>query len=375
MTLKMSREFQVEGRLIQFKNEKWDVVPPPPGTINKLTLLTVITMTDGTNQLHLHTTSIPGGPTKVLVDDLSSVGFRVKLERDSYVQWTYKQEAFGLKCKSAEEAVDFLGILKECQKPIERNALETNHPRTSTRSLASLGDEDLDSNDRPLNRVGQFQPIVRRSNSVKRTNSSSMLTNGSESCAISRSLETLRNETKMERTQLGARMDNLEKIINRVLGNQELILQKLNEAAHLNPRFQLSSPSTPTNNPMVTQPFSAFPSPAPVPPTLPSANPPATLGAPPPPPPPHPPIGGAKQGAFPLASSSGVQGTPPPPPPPPPPSSGTSSKGNSLAAQLQANKLKKSAAQGDSESGQAPAPKGLDFSSELEARIRKRSML
>ena len=91
-----------------------------------------------------------------------------------------------------------------------------------------------------------------------------------------------------------------------------------------------------------------------------------------PPPPPPPP---APAPDPPAASSAGAPPPPPGPPPPPPPPGG----GGGLAAQLAAAKLKK-AETGLTPGGppQPPAPSGppkMDFASELQNRIRKRSAM
>eukprot|EP00095_Tigriopus_kingsejongensis_P012446 maker-scaffold89_size390429-snap-gene-0.16 protein:Tk12446 transcript:maker-scaffold89_size390429-snap-gene-0.16-mRNA-1 annotation:"PREDICTED: uncharacterized protein LOC100122795" len=350
------REFHIEGRMIQFKSDKWEVVPPPHGTTTKLTSLSVVTLSDGTNQLHLHTTSIQGGPTKVIVEDLTSSSLRMKLEKENYVQWTYKQDAFGLRCKSPEEAREFLNLLQECQRGERNGNLEQGNPRNSTRSLGSLGDEELDSNDKPLHRVGQFQPLMRRSNSVKRTNSSGF--GGFEGLQF-KALDSMKSEAKAERAMIVERIAHLETMMIKILDNQDQII-RLNQRPSSTELRTVAT--TPTNSPSSV----SLPPPPPPPPGMGYSEPKAftTQGQSPCPPPPPPPMSS-------MGSTSG--GSAPPPPPPPPPMSG-SGGAPSLASQIQAAKLKKSGEGEGSTNEEKPkaATLGMDFSSELQAKIRKR---
>lgn len=85
-------DFGVEGRLLHCKDGKaWETFGG--GSAGSKSRLQVTAK----GQLLVSVTSIPGGPIRVLVDDLSVTGFRHKLVQDVFVQWTWKREAFGLR--------------------------------------------------------------------------------------------------------------------------------------------------------------------------------------------------------------------------------------------------------------------------------------
>ena len=362
------KDFQLEGRLFILKSDKWEPVPPPPGC--STTTVGVATASDGTQQLITKPTpSFKDGPSKVLVDDLGAGSFKVKLSGDKSVQWSWRQEVYGLKCQTTEEANAFLAALKEATYA---------NSRSSNRSLASLQDEELDrdqgiGSDRPLNRVNNFQPpVVRRSGSIKRQNSFSLGgrdgAGAVEQIGLMKVLDGMRQEGRAGREELRQKITRVEDLLTQVLSKQEEILSKMGTTSH----FEHSAPPTPRN----------IPSPIPVP-ACPPVAPPLTPGPPPPssslnlPAPPPPPPAGAGGPAPPPPPGPPVPGSGPPPPPPPPMAPPSGGAANSLAAQLAGAKLKKSGGQNGEAGGQsAPvksaAPK-LDFASELQQRMKKMS--
>lgn len=73
-------------------------------------------------------TSIKNGPTKTLVDDVTSSSFRFKTVHEVFVQWTYKQEAFGLRCKNPQEAKNFEEALKDCKNTTKVFKADSRQP-------------------------------------------------------------------------------------------------------------------------------------------------------------------------------------------------------------------------------------------------------
>lgn len=107
-----SRDYNANGRLFLLRNERWEPFTLS-GQIQKSHHLSLLSQDGGivyqvrlvssfwhglcltvyfSCKLHLNVTpSIPGGPTKILVDDLGSRHFRHKLAQDLFVQWSWKQ--------------------------------------------------------------------------------------------------------------------------------------------------------------------------------------------------------------------------------------------------------------------------------------------
>ena len=121
-----SREFHIEGRLYQHVKGHWESFPTSssPNTIAHVSIAPSCgPSSPKKNQLLLAATpSIRGGPTKVLVDDLASPLFRHKLTRQVakdeeifILQWSYKSQAFGLKCHNHADADHFSSVLNECK--------------------------------------------------------------------------------------------------------------------------------------------------------------------------------------------------------------------------------------------------------------------
>ena len=416
-----SREFEIEGRLLQCKDgQTWEPAFQQPSSPNAAAPRShhrlLVTAAKPASQLHLCATSIQGGPTRVLVEDLSSAGFRHKLVHDIFVQWTWRHEAFGLRCRTNEEASAFSEVLKECksqQQPPNRggdssnaSAADFSSRRSSSRSsLASLGDEHLgeqqqlsaaeDSSEKPLSRVSHFQPVIRRAGSVKRSNSGSLTSAASAAMSnyyagepssassnpcgatstLLRLLENIRQENKRDREEVRERLGRIERMLDRLSKAHEEGRGFATASGNVS---RSVTPTPETVGAMQQQHQQRHPVPPPPPPqqhhmgnAMPPPPPPAPMaGGPPPPPPPM--SGGAGVGG-------GSRGAPPPPPPCPPPSSSRSA-GKTLAEQLQDAKLKKQAAAGGraGNSGAkaepaAKAPPRLDFASELQNRIKTRS--
>ena len=225
------------------------------------------------------------------------------------------------------------------------------------------GDEE-----RPLQRVNQFQPSSsskrrnssKKNDTLKRINSKShddTVTNSSTSNAsMVKMIETLRQSSQRDKQQLSDKIDSLQNRLDEVLS----LLTAQNALLHdiKNREQVIPAPTT----------FSNLP-PAP-PPTV--CNKPANLGLPPPPPPPSNHAPSFSQAPPPPPIQGG--GPPPPPPPPPAPKS-TETRGKTLAEQLAEAKLKKEFGK-SSNSAPEVVPKAMgtiDFSTELQNRIKKRT--
>ena len=327
--------FQIEGRLLQCKDgQTWE----PHPTQGKCQSLSIMSYPDGPCQLHLNATSIQGGPTKILVDDLSSPGFRFTTIQKIFVQWTWKQEAYGLRCQGQEDAQNFGKVLQACREMPKKEEEE----------------------EKPLSKVTQFQP-VRRTNSIKRVNSTSLSSSQSESSSSSvlKLMEQIRQENKREREEIKQKLNSIEAIL------QDLLSRNSRDGARTPTQQDWPSPPSMQSIPPCTAP-SAAPPPPPTP-----ASPSTSLLPPPPPPPPS---AGPPPPPPPSTVGGGAAPPPPPPGPPPPPSAGPA--GGSLADQLSAAKLKKNQDKSGGEGAPTPAraPK-MDFSAELQNRIKKRSAM
>ena len=233
------------------------------------------------------------------------------------VQWLWQSEVFGFQCRAKEAARSFSQALENCKKEF------VNEPDTI----------EIDDDDKPLTKVNSFNPGIRRSLSLKKSNTfaeSSSSTN-STSSSLLRMLEATRQEGKREREVIMEKLAKLEDMISRAM------IQSDNKGTIMAPPncdFDLPLPPPPPPEAAALLP----PPPAP----------PSTTGAPPPPPPPLP------------TSSSGPTG---------------GARKMTLAEQLQAAKLKKEGSAGNSTDG-APAvaaktPPKMDFSMELQKTIKK----
>lgn len=391
-----TREFHIQGRLYQHLNGQWESFPPG-SALNSVAHVSVVPSRGASpkNQLLLNVTpSIKGGPTKVLVDDLASSQFRHKLtqqvakdsngaEEISILQWSYKSQAFGLKCNSQSEAKTFCGVLNECRVPAAAAASSPKvncQPRAASlrsQPLASnedksrhLSDDTTDETDdaKPLMRVGNF---VKRTGSVKRQNSSQSVPHGtanpnnggssssldgnSVNSSLLRLLDSIRQENKRERELVKEKLAKIENMVEAIMNsnaNPGNINNNPSPGGHFPPP-PAQSPIQATNVP-----------PPPAPPAGSAAPPPPTSGGPPAPPPPPP--------------SGGGFGAPPPPPPGPPPPPSSSGGGGGLADQLMAAKLKKKNGSGDATAAGSKKPAAapvMDFAAELQKRIQKRSQL
>ena len=253
-----TREFHIQGRLYQHVKGQWESFPPG-GAPNAIAHVSVApsSANSAKNQLLLNVTpSIKGGPTKVLVDDLAAPQFRHKLTNqvakdnagdEIYIlQWSYKSQAFGLKCNSHSDAKNLSNVLNECR--VNSSSSPQTQNRQPKASIKSLPDEDTSSscvnNDnevfetddaKPLMRVGNF---VKRTGSVKRQNSQSVphnatnpihnaMGNGSTSSldgnsvnsSMLRLLDSIRQENKREREQVKERLAKIENMLETLIKN------------------------------------------------------------------------------------------------------------------------------------------------------------
>ncbi len=243
----------------------------------------------------------------------------------------------------------------------------------------------------PLQRVGQFQPskrptqfsskadgTLKRNSSIRRATSlANASPDGDVENAINPELlaQIIRENSMADKQEIMCKLAALDGKLDKVLammttfqGSSGGVVQAAGGAST---PVQPPVPSINVNHngPTPTQPPKGRPiHPPPIPPSEPT---PCALT--------HPDaVAKAQASRAPPAPPVGPGGPPPPPPPPPPSVSTTDKKSMTLAEQLQAAKLKKANASNDgpSEECQKNPPASsltLDFASELQKKIRKRS--
>ena len=184
-------------------------------------------------------------------------------------------------------------------------------------------------------------------------------------------METLRQSSQRDKQQLSDKIDALQKQVGdvlKLLGEQNELLRDLKIREQIIPApssFSAPPPPPPQQQQQQQQQSS---------PTVSAMKTPTSLGAPPPPPPPS----AAPPAPAPPKISPSGGGGPPPPPPPPPAMKAPETRGKTLAEQLAAAKLKKESGASNGQESAAPAepPKAMatiDFSTELQNRIKKRT--
>ena len=232
--------------------------------------------------------------------------------------------------------------------------------------------------ERPLQRINQFQPTGKRRHSQKRSEATLRRSSSrhetsayDEGSSLVKAMEAIRQSGQRDKQDLSDKIDSLQNQVGEILDllkQQNQLLEELKNRETVIPVpavFASHHSPMPTTNLTPAVPVSAPPSPQHVHPT----------GCPPPPPPPPPCTLSAPPPPPPLMS-----GAPPPPPPPmPAKAAATPNKPKTLAEQLAEAKMKKES-NGSAhipETGQvSEAPKSkpkIDFSTELQNRIKKRT--
>jgi hypothetical protein len=89
------------------------------GSASKYSTITLVSSAEeGVDQLTVATNAINGNicNNSVLVSDLSSPEFRYKVVSEKFVQWIWHGDAFGIQCKSKEDATKFTEALRDLKR-------------------------------------------------------------------------------------------------------------------------------------------------------------------------------------------------------------------------------------------------------------------